>query len=179
VSGGTSATLRPLRWWDIADVVPLELQLFPDNAWTAETFWAELAAEPARAYLVAEDDDGSVVGYAGLSCAVTPRGGEAEVMTLAVAPRAQGRGVGAMLLAALRDIAVLRGAGRLMLEVRADNQAARALYAAAGFEQVGVRAAYYRSGGRSVDGEPARPVDALVLRLPLPEPTPGPDSVPR
>jgi [ribosomal protein S18]-alanine N-acetyltransferase len=166
VSPGAPATLRPLRWWDIAAVVPLEVELFPDDAWTAETFWAELAVGPGRAYLVAEDDDGSILGYAGLSCPIDARGGDAEIMTLAVSPRAQGRRIGTALLHALREVAELRGAGRLMLEVRADNEAARALYAAAGFEQVAIRPGYYRPHS-TVEGEPARPVDALVLRLPL------------
>jgi [ribosomal protein S18]-alanine N-acetyltransferase len=176
VSFGAPATLRPLRWWDIAAVVPLELELFPDDPWTAEAFWAELAVGSGRVYLVAEGDDGSVLGYAGLSCPVAARGGDAEIMTLAVSPRAQGRRIGTALLAALRDLAELRGAGRLMLEVRADNDAARALYAAAGFEQVAVRAGYYRSRD-AVESEPPGPVDALVLRLPLTAPAAGPDSV--
>ena len=41
-----------------------------------------------------------------------------------------------------------------MLEVRADNPAARALYAGAGFEQLSMRRRYYQPGD----------VDALVLR---------------
>jgi ribosomal-protein-alanine N-acetyltransferase len=45
----------------------------------------------------------------------------------------------------------------VLLEVRADNAAAQALYAGAGFERIGVRRGYYRPGG----------TDALVLRLQL------------
>ena len=163
--------LRPLRWWDIAAVVPLERELFRADPWPAEAFWAELALGDARLYLVAEAEDGSLIGYAGLSCQRAARGGDAEVMTLAVSPRAQGQGVGRALLAALQDVAELRGAGRLLLEVRADNLAARALYAAAGFEQIGTRAGYYRSSAAApaptAAGEPAPPVDALVLGLTL------------
>ena len=79
--------------------------------------------------------------------------GEAEVLTLAVAPRARRQGLGRALL----DAAIVRlGTAELFLEVAADNSAAIALYRAAGFEQVGVRRGYYaRSGGK---------VDALMLK---------------
>ena len=172
--------VRPLRWWDIADVVTLERDLFPADPWAAEAFWAELAMGEARIYVVAEADDGSLIGYAGLSCPVMARGGDADVMTLAVAARAQGHGIGQTLLAALREMAELRVAGRLLLEVRADNDAARALYAAAGFQEVATRAGYYRVPSPA-PGESPQLVDALVLRLPLhptdPGSATGPDSV--
>jgi ribosomal-protein-alanine N-acetyltransferase len=45
----------------------------------------------------------------------------------------------------------------VLLDVRADNVAAQALYARAGFERIAVRRGYYRPGG----------TDALVLRLQL------------
>jgi len=167
--------LRPMRWWDIAGIVPVERELFPDDPWTAEAFWAELALGSARSYVVAEGPEGALLGYAGLSCPSPARGADAEVMTLAVAPAAQGAGVGGTLLEALRVAAVERGAGRLLLEVRADNAAARALYTAAGFEHVATRPGYYRS--TSPDGTNAAAVDALVLRLPLAGAATGPDSV--
>ncbi len=165
--------LRPLRWWDIEGISPIEHELFPDDPWPAETFWAELSLGAQRRYLVAEDDDG-LLGYAGLSCPVDARGADAEIMTVAVAPRAQGRGVGRALLDTLRRTAAERGAGRLVLEVRADNAAARALYAATGFDQIATRAGYYRTTGASSSG-PA--VDALVLSRPLSTGTAAPDSV--
>jgi ribosomal-protein-alanine N-acetyltransferase len=95
-------TLRPLRWWDIERLWPLERELFPYDAWPVEAFWAELAMEESRVYLVAEDRGGSLLGYAGLGCPRRARGGDAEIMTMAVAPAAQGRGLGLALVAALR-----------------------------------------------------------------------------
>jgi ribosomal-protein-alanine N-acetyltransferase len=165
--------LRPLRWWDVDDLMPLERELFPSDPWPVESFWAELSVGAARRYLVAEDDDG-ILGYAGLSCPVDARGADAEIMTVAVAPRAQGRGVGRALVEALGQTAVDRGAGRLTLEVRADNAAARALYAATGFDQIATRPGYYRAAAPASSG-PA--VDALVLSRPLLPVTAGPDSV--
>jgi ribosomal protein S18 acetylase RimI-like enzyme len=166
-----------MRWWDIEWLMPLERQLFPFDSWPAEAFWAELALGDARVYLVAEAADGGLLGYAGLSCPPRPRGGDAEIMTVAVAVAAQGHGLGRQLIAALRSEAERRGAGRLLLEVRSTNAPALALYAGAGFEPVGRRPGYYRGGPDTVrDGA----VDALLLRLTLPGPVlaAGPDTVP-
>ena len=80
-------------------------------------------------------------------------GGEAEILTIAVAPAARRQGLGAALLAAALQGAVLRGAAAMFLEVAAGNAAALALYRAAGFAEVGRRRRYYADGG-----------DALVMR---------------
>jgi [ribosomal protein S18]-alanine N-acetyltransferase len=178
-----------MRWWDVAPVMELELVLFPDQPWSAETFWAELALGTDRLYLVAEEgvapgderaapDQGPtapLLGYAGLSCPAEARGADAEVMTIAVAPAAQQQGIGRLLLAALIEGAQQRGASRLLLEVRADNVAAKSLYAATGFDQIGSRAAYYHGSGP--DGRTGHGVDALILSLRLPDRPVGPDSV--
>jgi [ribosomal protein S18]-alanine N-acetyltransferase len=178
-----------MHWWDVAPVMELEPVLFPDQPWSAETFWAELALGADRLYLVAEEEvtpgdqraaldqrpSAPLLGYAGLSCPAGARGADAEVMTIAVAPAAQQQGIGRRLLAALVDGAEKRGAGRLLLEVRADNVAARNLYAATGFDQVGTRAGYYHGSGR--DSGTGHGVDALILSLGLSDRPVGPDSV--
>ncbi|MDQ1289895.1 MAG: [ribosomal protein S18]-alanine N-acetyltransferase [Actinomycetota bacterium] len=143
--------LRSLRWWDVERILPVERSLFGPTAWTAEAFWSELAHPATRWYVVAEDDDGNLLGYGGLM--VT--GAEADVQTVAVVPAAQGRGVGGRLLDALLDEAARRGATSVMLEVRADNPTAAGLYRRAGFEQISIRRRYYQPGD----------VDALILRL--------------
>jgi [ribosomal protein S18]-alanine N-acetyltransferase len=83
---------------------------------------------------------------------------EAEILTLAVRPRARRRGLGARLLRDGAAAAAGQGAQRLFLEVAEDNVAARALYARAGFVEAGRRPRYYarHDGGRR---------DALVLAL--------------
>ena len=138
-----------MRWSDIDELCELERELFPHDAWPAATWWSELAGRPRREYLVDADEAG-VTGYAGLD-----HGGEvADVMTLAVAPRSQGRGLGGLLLAELVGRARRGGADYLMLEVRADNAAARHLYDRAGFEVLTTRRRYYQPGD----------VDAHVMR---------------
>jgi ribosomal-protein-alanine N-acetyltransferase len=141
-----------MRWWDVADVHAIETAVFPDP-WSVETFWSELAHVPeTRHYLVAEDD-GEIVGYAGL----VANGRQADVQTLAVRADHRGRGAGGVLLRALLDEARRREAAEVLLEVRAENAAAQALYARHGFERIGIRRGYYRPGG----------TDAHVLRLRL------------
>ena len=48
-----------------AVLAALEAELFAADAWSAASWWAELAQRPRRAYVVAEQD-GAVAGYAGL-----------------------------------------------------------------------------------------------------------------
>ena len=141
-----------MRWWDLEAVHAVEAALFPDP-WSVETFWSELAHVPETRHYVVAEDAGEVVGYAGL----VATGHQADVQTLAVRAGHQGRGLGGELLRALLDEARRRGAGEVLLEVRAENAAAQQLYARHGFERIGVRRGYYRPGG----------TDAHVLRLRL------------
>ncbi len=83
--------------------------------------------------------------------------GEAELLTIAVAPDARRRGIGRHLLKQFLRDAAAQGAGTVFLEVAEDNAAALALYRAAGFTEAGRRRGYYRT-------PEGRAVDALVLR---------------
>jgi ribosomal-protein-alanine N-acetyltransferase len=155
-----------MRWWDIPAVVALEAELFADDPWSAEQLWSELAGVPTtRHYLVAcppagpttgptaGPTTGPVVGYAGLLLGLEA----AEVQTLGVAPARRRLGIGRLLLRTLLDEARRRSTPQVLLEVRADDPAAVALYASEGFERIGVRRGYYRGRG-----------DALVMRRRLP-----------
>lgn len=142
--------IRALQWWDLDEVLAIEADVFAANAWSPETFWAELARDD-RYYAVAHCDD-RIAGYAGLW--FNPP--QADVQTLAVAPAAQGGGLGARLLAHLVEGARVRRCEQLHLEVRADNHAAIALYERAGFTLLRRRARYYPDFS-----------DALVMGLEL------------
>jgi ribosomal-protein-alanine N-acetyltransferase len=145
-------TLRPMRWWDIPEVADLETQLFPDSPWSREAFWSELAHVPSTRWYVVHDDDMGIDGYVGLM-AVPPEG---DVQTIAVAPRAQGQGLGRNLLESLIAQARERGCAQIFLEVRASNIAAISLYESVGFERQAIRSDYYGPG-----------LDAHVMRLRL------------
>ncbi|WP_256840956.1 ribosomal protein S18-alanine N-acetyltransferase [Ornithinimicrobium cryptoxanthini] len=144
----TGTQTRPMRWQDLPAVHRIEADSFEQDAWSLGSFWGELAARPRRDYVVLDDE--SVLGYAGLDLA----GETADVMTIAVDPQLRGQGHGVILLEWLLHRAVLAGARQVMLEVRADNEAAIGLYARYGFAEVHRRRGYYQPGG----------VDALIMR---------------
>lgn len=70
---------------------------------------------------------------------------EEELLLIAVAPWARGRGLGHTLMRQFVQQSVAKGVARQFLEMRAGNPA-EALYLAHGFVPVGRRANYYRSG---------------------------------
>ncbi|MDO3702516.1 ribosomal protein S18-alanine N-acetyltransferase [Micromonospora sp. C28SCA-DRY-2] len=141
--------LEPFRWWHIDEVLPIEADLFGPEQWSAAMFWNELAN--GHFYRVARDDDGAVLGYAGLTAALPD---EAWVQNIAVRRDAQRRGIGRLLLEALLAEAARLGARNTLLEVAADNAPAQRLYAAYGFEPIGVRRGYYQPSN----------TDALVMQ---------------
>lgn len=138
-TAGVKSLTRTMGIGDLEAVLALEVASFAEP-WPEEMFVDELSRDTRR-YLVLEDDDGRIVGYGGLLLAAD----DAHVMTLAIDPGSRRRGFGGRLLLAMVDTAMAAGARHLTLEVRESNRAARELYAAFGFEEVGLRPRYYRS----------------------------------
>jgi ribosomal-protein-alanine N-acetyltransferase len=87
-------------------------------------------------------------------------GGEAEVLTLAVAPWTRRQGVALALMTAAIDRARAADANEMFLEVDVDNIPAIRLYERLGFTRAGLRKAYYDRGAKGR-------ADALVMRLDL------------
>jgi ribosomal-protein-alanine N-acetyltransferase len=148
--------LRRMRWWDVDAAHRIEENLFPEDPWSVEMFWSELAGVPeSRFYLVAEREDG-IVGYAGLMTQPATAVGHTEgwIQNIAVAGTHQGEGLGAVLLTALLDEATRRRCSEVWLEVRTDNASAQRLYTRFGFDSVGIRRGYYQPGNH----------DALIMR---------------
>jgi ribosomal-protein-alanine N-acetyltransferase len=139
---------------DLDALVALEGEIYPDDAWSRDNMAAELAGEHTY-YLVALGDDDAIDAYAGL---LAPLGtGQGDIQTVTVAPRARRRGLARTMLLQLINEARRRGAEELFLEVRVDNEGARALYEQLGFEQVAVRKRYYKGG-----------IDAVSMMLRVP-----------
>jgi ribosomal-protein-alanine N-acetyltransferase len=153
---------------DIPAVHALERVLFPMDAWPERMFRDELSQGETRRYYVVEEgveetaertadqasDHGArrIIAYAGVMC-VPPI---ADVQTIAVVPEREGLGIGSAVLTELLAEAARRGARDVLLEVRADNPRAQALYRRFGFTHIHTRRRYYRDG-----------VDALIMQLPL------------
>jgi [ribosomal protein S18]-alanine N-acetyltransferase len=140
--------ISKLRWWQIDELLPIEVDLFGDEAWTAAMFWNELAN--GHHYLVAQAPDGTVLGYGGLAVGYE----EGWINNIAVRRDQQRHGIGRALLEALLDQARRQHVKQVLLEVSVDNVAAQRLYAGYGFEVIGVRKGYYQPTN----------TDALVMR---------------
>jgi ribosomal-protein-alanine N-acetyltransferase len=145
-----SVTVRPATSLDLEDIEAIERQSFGDP-WSLESFRASLARSFVRIN-VAEDAAG-VAGYS----VVWMSGEECELANLAVEPSRRGEGIGAFLLDAAMVQAAAEKAMVMFLEVRAGNEAAKALYARRGFHEVGRRPKYYTKPEE----------DALVMRRDL------------
>jgi ribosomal-protein-alanine N-acetyltransferase len=91
------------------------------------------------ATLVAQGEDGTVLGYAGILVVLD----EGYITNIAVEPAYRRQGIARELLQVFERFALGNKLAFLTLEVRASNEAARALYTKEGYEEVGCRKNYY------------------------------------
>lgn len=106
--------------------------------WSKRMLGEELENQCA-AFLVAEDEDGKVLGYAGLLVMMD----EGYITNVAVFPEYRRMGVAAKIIEVYMNFAKANRLAFLTLEVRPSNAAAIALYQRFGFEEVGRRKNYY------------------------------------
>jgi len=156
---------------DLSAVAAIEAASFSD-AWPRSAF-AELMPRSYARLRVAVSTGGEVCGY----CAMLLAGGEGEIANIATHPAWRGRGVGRLLLQESLAAADEALAEAIFLEVRESNVAARALYAAQGFVQVGRRRQYYQQPdedalvmrrARGASAAAPRPADDLASTPPRP-----------
>lgn len=100
---------------------------------------AEIEQEP-EGVLVAEDEDGTVVGY--ITTTTDETTGIGRIPNLAVAPGRQGRGIGKQLINAALDRLETAGMDLVKIETLATNEAGQALYPRFGFREL-VRQIHY------------------------------------
>jgi [ribosomal protein S18]-alanine N-acetyltransferase len=160
--------LRPLRSGDVVQAAEIERDAFP-TLFPPTAFRRELGKRNAS-YLVAEEiasngaideperkglfgslisgvrsgsshaeDCGRIAGFIGIWYMVD----EAHVVSVGVRNSDRGRGIGELLLIGALERAMSRAAAVMTLEVRESNWVAINLYRKYGFEQKGVRKAYY------------------------------------
>lgn len=126
------------------------------RGWGAEDIAAMLADRAVVPHVVRRRQGGEVAGFILSRVAAD----EAEILTVAVAPRLRGRGLAARLLAAHVPELMRAGVRNLFLEVEAGNDPALRLYARQGFREIGRRKGYYRTA--------AGTADAVTMRRELP-----------
>jgi len=137
---------------DAEAIAALEAGFEPLERWSLKSWRQEIVA-PGRLILAAKRKaTGEVLGAAAYHLVDDT----ADLNRIMVAPTQRRLGLARLMLLGGLEWALLQGAARMMLEVRADNDAALALYRSHGFVPVATRPLYY--GGT---------VDALVLERSL------------
>jgi RimJ/RimL family protein N-acetyltransferase len=106
---------------------------------------------PHAAVLVAETEDGSLVGRLSLSRDTHPASAHVADLGLMVAKDLRGRGIGTALLRAAVEWARANGIRKLELHVFPWNEGAIAMYEKFGFEREGFRKGHYNRAGEDVD----------------------------
>lgn len=134
---GMHVRIVPMNADHLDEVAELERICF-STPWSRNMLAEELE-NMLSAFLVALDDSGRVVGYAGLQVVVD----EGYITNVAVRPECRRQGIAGKLLQVFLDFAQAHHLAFLTLEVRASNYDAIALYGARGFRGVGRRKNYY------------------------------------
>ena len=127
--------LRPARQTDGDELLAIEQQSFSDRSWKRNDFF--------KFETIVAETQGKIAGFlvsrqsfAGDADSFPER----EILNLAVSPSFRRLGIGSALLTE-----ELRAQADVVLEVRASNLGAQALYRRFGFTEVGRRRDYYHS----------------------------------
>jgi len=147
-------TVRVATISDLPALMHLET-LFPEGDRISARSWRRFLTRHDCVFVA---EQGMVLG----AVVVLTRAGSltARIYSLAVDERAQGRGVGRVLIEAAHRRAAEAYCTRLSLEVRPDNDPARRLYRRCGFVERGVKPEHY------ADGTSALIMDRAVLQGP-------------
>ena len=136
--------IRSMTHADLDQVLAIEVDLFPIDAWSEELFLGELAEVSNSRDLAVAIIDSQIVGYASFRYV----GKQGDINTVAVSKSQQGNGIGTALMDWLESQATLRNVREIFLEVRSDNDAAMKMYSSRGYERLDIRRNYY---GNTID----------------------------
>ncbi len=137
--------LRPLVAADVPTLAAIHAAAFGPHAWTTTMFADSLRSVDVWGLLLVNATQ--PVGFA----LCQQIGGDCEILTFAILPPQQQRGLGRHMLQALYDAAKARQSSQIFLEVAADNILARRLYTGFGFKLAGARPGYYPRPGGAVE----------------------------
>jgi ribosomal-protein-alanine N-acetyltransferase len=170
--------LRPMVAEDLDEVRRLEQIAYGTDAWSRRTLEDELVSgfsDYVVAELMAEAGKGSehtgfadfreLAGFAG----VWFMRDQVHLVTIAVAPERQRLGVASRLLLRCFELAATAEMPSMVLEVRASNEGARALYERFGFRRIGRLRGYYRDDGEDAVVMESWPLDGAEQQAMLAE----------
>jgi ribosomal-protein-alanine N-acetyltransferase len=168
--------LRHMRLEDIPQVVRIDEVSFP-SSWSPRTYQFEISNRDTSQMIVLEMPNLAprqaggwrsmvqrllspgvpdvIIGYGG--CWLIA--GEAHISTIAVHPDFRGQGLGELLLVGMLQRGIYLGGVYSVLEVRASNLTAQALYRKYEYKVVGRRKAYYRDNSEDALLMEVRPLD--------------------
>lgn len=129
-------SIRPARFDEAALLAAVDARCNP-TPWTEQLFQAALTSPHDTVLIIGEDEklQGFIVWRHMFD--------ELELHLIATAPEYRHQGLAAQLLRQMFQAAAENGVSRILLEVRAGNTAAQALYCRHGFVQTAVRRGYY------------------------------------
>ena len=122
---------------EVATFTPLVADV--DKSWIRRRRWYERLLSEGGVVFMAAENDGPCVGYAvavpaaGEDDSFEVRGGIVEIVSLVVTSSQRGKGVGARLVRAVRDLASDYGMNTLKVALMTGNAGARSFYENIGF----------------------------------------------
>lgn len=134
---------RTMNYADLKRVIEVEEKAYP-QPWTLGIFRDCLRVGYSAWVMVFED---KIIGYG----IVMLSPGEAHILNLCIDPGYQRKGLGRYLLRYLIKTTDKTDVDMVLLEVRRSNEHAQALYRSEGFNELGVRKAYYPTGNGRED----------------------------
>ena len=169
---GTELSFMPMQTADLDSVLAIEA-ISHIHPWTKGNFSDSLAAGH-WAYCIrpAPSDSSGVHGNIDSTsqgtyldpqvlwayCILFPAVDELHLLNITVSPKLRKLGLGTRMMAAIEGVAAQQNIPRIILEVRPSNIPALSLYQSLGYEEIGVRKAYYPA-----HSETGKREDAIVM----------------
>jgi len=155
---GSRIEIVPATQDMLSALISLEETCF-SAPWTRKMMEAELTGNQFARFLVARDAAGTIVAYHCFWIVFE----ELRLMNLAVSESMRRKGIGRALVTEALRMGLEQAATRAILEVRASNQAACALYGQLGFVPISTRPKYYT---QPVEDAVLMQMDPLVVSSP-------------
>jgi [ribosomal protein S18]-alanine N-acetyltransferase len=135
--------LRSFAPEDLRAIYLLDRECFRQGISYSQAEMTGLLRRKGSFCLIAEDPSGALAGFAIAELPARSRGSRGQIITIDIAASFRRRGIGSMLMEALEDELIERGAIRCTLEVAVDDPGAQEFYADQGYRPVSRISGYY------------------------------------
>ena len=134
-------------------VAAIEAVIQRQEPWSNQTLIDLLEQDSIQLMIMMNTANEEVIGY----CLYQVLFEQAEILRIGTHPNYQRQGIASQIFAKLNEVLETQQVEALLLEVRADNTAAIALYEQQGFTMIHRRKGYYQLGLQSA-------IDALIMQ---------------